>query len=97
MTTYGDQRLVRHRATEQFHALLAYHMADHAIIPFHIPRYSGQTRLDFTASIAAVAQANATATLDPSSLAAAIDELGTAGLPLQQSLPTRLHQVMICW
>ncbi|KAL0253100.1 hypothetical protein SLS55_010551 [Diplodia seriata] len=85
MTTYGDPGFAVHKAIGQFLTLLAYHIADDAVIPFDLPNYTTQLRLYLDDLNATVADADATDAVDLAPLAAAIDTFGGAADAVAQA------------
>lgn len=71
MTAYGDPGFVVHKAMGQFLTLLAYHLADDAIIPLEVPNYTTQLRAYLEELRATIAEAGIELDVEP--LSAAID------------------------
>lgn len=76
MTSFGDPGFVVHKAMGQFLALLAYHLADDAVIPLDLPNYTTQLRAYLAELRATVLEAGVELDVEP--LAAAIDTFGGA-------------------
>lgn len=71
MTAYGDPGFVVHKAMGQFLTLLAYRLADDAVIPLDVPNYTTQLRAYLAELRATITEAGTGLDVEP--LAAAID------------------------
>ncbi|KAL6250255.1 hypothetical protein RBB50_002556 [Rhinocladiella similis] len=87
MTTFGDPEFVTHKAVGQYLAIMAYHLADDAIIPFDVENYGVQMTLYLDALQDEIASTtNATGAVDLSALESAIATFNASAAALTSAI-----------